>query len=998
MPNQIDLARAVRPICGPSGRAATKRWLAISGLATLLMLTLSAFVLGPALAADIDDSLDAMQIVKYWDVLDEYKAKGYAPVEGQNIVIPSTSYSAAGAVDGSEAPKLTTISSIGGRSGKFLQWNDQGWVEWKVTVPATGLYNIAADYFPVTGTRSSIQRALTIDGKVLFNENKIEFKRTWINDNETYNAMKNRDNQGNSIRPKQIEHPVWRSFAFSDLERIYEDPFLFYLTAGVHVIRLEAIREPIVFGDLRVSSPEIIPSYAEVKKTYDANGYTESKGYSSKVQAESTWLKSDATMRPEYGGDSLNEPPSKGRMVLNEFGGWRYRIGGQFASWKISAPKDGLYQIGFREWQGFSDQKPSIRSLKVDGVIPFYEFKEVYFPYDNRHQNLFIPSGKDGKPYLVYLTKGTHVLEMEVRVGPFRETLRTLEYVAREMGRMARKIVLVTGPDPDPNTEWELEKTIPALLPTLSKLAKMLDEQVVNLTKLCGRRPVSANSLAMVSDQLKSMVKEPQSIAGRFDQFSASQASLSTWMQSLRWHMLILDWVWVASPDAEKPRAVPTAWERTSSTMSSFLISFSKDYTGIGSSYKDKKGQTIDVWVGRGREWAEIIKNMAEDDFTPATGIRVNMNILPVGDTQTMLLSCISGRAPDVALGVPGTIPVDFAIRGAIVNMNKFPDYKEVAKRFRPGALVPFRYRGGDWAVPEDQDFIMMYYRTDVLAQVGIKEVPRTWEEVYKMLPILQQSGLEFYFPPGLFTPFLFQRGGDYYTKDGLRSALDTPSALKAFEEWTDLYTKYKIQKQASFFNRIRTGEMPIGVEGYPFYLQLSTAAPELTGWWKMVPLPGHMRPDGSVDRTVGGGSNVAVMFKTVKGQADPKRVDAAWEFVKWWTSADAQSRFGSELEALLGSEARWNTANQEALMALPWPKEHKAAIKEEWAWFREAPYVVGGYFSGRHITNAWNRVVLDGMNPRESLEISVKDINKELARKQEEFGITAKSGKKQAE
>jgi hypothetical protein len=39
-------------------------------------------------------------------------------------------------------------------------------------------------------------------------------------------------------------------------------------------------------------------------------------------------------------------------------------------------------------------------------------------------------------------------------------------------------------------------------------------------------------------------------------------------------------------------------------------------------------------------------------------------------------------------------------------------------------------------------------------------------------------------------------------------------------------------------------------------------------------------------------------------------------------------------------------------------------------------------------VLNAWNKVVLQGTNPREALEDAIFDINKELAKKQEEFGV----------
>lgn len=45
---------------------------------------------------------------------------------------------------------------------------------------------------------------------------------------------------------------------------------------------------------------------------------------------------------------------------------------------------------------------------------------------------------------------------------------------------------------------------------------------------------------------------------------------------------------------------------------------------------------------------------------------------------------------------------------------------------------------------------------------------------------------------------------------------------------------------------------------------------------------------------------------------------------------------------------------------------------------------VLGGYFAGRHINNAFNRVVISGQNARDSLEESVKDINRELKRRRE--------------
>jgi len=229
---------------------------------------------------------------------------------------------------------------------------------------------------------------------------------------------------------------------------------------------------------------------------------------------------------------------------------------------------------------------------------------------------------------------------------------------------------------------------------------------------------------------------------------------------------------------------------------------------------------------------------------------------------------------------------------------------------------------------------------------------------------------------------FLFQHGGDLYDEKGMVSKLDSPEALKAMEMWTELFTNYKIEKQADFYNRFRSGEMPIGVADYSTYILLSTAAPELTGWWGMKPMPGLKQEDGRINRSTGGLGQTGIIFK------DSKMKEEAWQFLKWWTGADAQERFGSELEALLGVEARWNTANVEALNRLPWEQKDLEAILEQWEWFREREVVIGGYYTTRHIANMWNEIVLNGKVTREAVEEGVREINKELRKKREEFGL----------
>ena len=939
----------------------------------------------PALTAELERAGHIGDDPTYQQVLETYQARETLAPRQVRLELPATQYAAA--TPGS----VRVASEVGGRSEPVLAWErEDTWLEYAFDVPAEGLYQVELEYYPLPGERGDIRRALLVDGRFVFRElRSLRLPRTWKDAHPP-----RRDNQGNHVRPRQVEHPVWRTVVLSDPEGMQRDPFLFHFTEGRHTLRFLAIKEPMALATIAVVSPPALPGYESVLARHTEHGRQPASGELIAIQGEHTSLKSDPTLRMEHSSHLTVEPPAGQHRLLNVFGSWRWRRGGQFATWEFTIAEPGLYQIAMNVYQPWNSGLPSVRSIRIDGRYPFAEMREVAIPFARQRQLFRL--GGDEEPYLFWFDEGRHSLTMTVTVGAVSSVIRTIENVVREASRLQRKVILITGVDPDPNREWDtLTESVPQLVPSLTRMAEDLEVQREVLVELSrSSRPPAANTLAIARDQLLSMARDPASVPYRQDELSSTLSSLVGWLLELKVQPLQLDWIAIAAPDAPFPRVRPNIFERIAAAWNTFLASFTRDYTVVGDRY-DEDPEALTVWIARGREWAEVIKQLADETFTTDTGIRVNVNVLPAGvgigggGTQALLLQAVIGSAPDVALGVEPVLPVEFGIRNGLVNLNEFPDYPEVAKRFRPGALIPYHFRGADYALPENQSFSMLFYRTDILAELSLS-VPQTWDDVYQLLPELQRNGLDFYYTgvaaipgvvhPGLL-PFLLQNGGQFYNENHL-SALGDPVALRAFTQWTELYTNWRIPMEANFFNRMRTGEMPIGVADYFVYVQLHTSAPELTGWWEMAPIPGVHRPDGTIDRSAGGAGQVAVIFK----QSDQH--GEAWEFLKWWTSADIQTRFGEELEALLGVEARWNTANVEALRRLPWPNEDINAILEQWQWFEEQPMVLGGYFTNRHVQNAWNRVVLQGENPREALEIAVEDINTELRRKQREFGF----------
>ena len=257
-----------------------------------------------------------------------------------------------------------------------------------------------------------------------------------------------------------------------------------------------------------------------------------------------------------------------------------------------------------------------------------------------------------------------------------------------------------------------------------------------------------------------------------------------------------------------------------------------------------------------------------------------------------------------------------------------------------------------------------------------------------KVLPLIQKSYLMFGVATTLnnYATMLYQAGGSLYSENGMTTALDSVEGIDTFERFTELYTAYKQPIAFDFANRFRTGEMPIGIADFTTYNQLSVFAPEIKGMWDMTVVPGTYRTDENgetvLDHSVAGTVTGGVIMK----QSEEK--EAAWEFLKWWTQADTQSRYASELESVMGSAARYPTANVEAMKTIAWDRSTQEALTEQWQYVKAIPEVPGGYFTSRYFDFAFRDVVLDGKDVRETMVSSAREINNEIRNKRQEFKL----------
>ncbi len=869
----------------------------------------------------------------------------------------------------------------------ILSSADSQYMEFSVNVPDTGLYAVDFDYYLVTGSSDSAKRALYVDGEYPFTESAdLEFYRYFRDAGEpVLNSV------GDQTRPKQVEVPGWYTQGLTDSTGKTPDDFLVYLTAGEHTFRFVTTKTSMYISGIRVSAPKVLKKYAEVAAEYAAKGYKNADVEKIEFQGELAAIaKNDPTLRRENDGDPLVEPVSGTYRMLNVIGGYRWRYGNQSITWEFEVPKDGLYKIGMYSKQMWNDGLPSYRKIEIDHEVPFEELLIYKFNYD---QNWGVETlhNENGEPFSFYLTAGKHTITMTVKMGDLTEILESVEQDIAIISQILLNITMIAGSTPDPNYDYQFFVKIPNMQEQMEYLVESLQYKYGLAVAMSEKTPAMANNFLSIKTDIEAMLKDPYTIAKRYGALETAQTGLSEWYQSLQYVPLVIDEFYVGNPDEKWANRHSNFFQKFGITMKQFFSSFVKDYDNVGSVLSEDTvvTETIDVWIARGTEWAEVIKEMADEDFTPKTGIAINVNVLPssqldAGNVNAIMLSITSGKAPDVALGVDATSPVEFAIREQVYDLSEFPDFEEVKNRFVEATLTPYEYMGGTYAIPETMNFNVLYYRKDLLAKYGI-DLPNTWADMYEyVLPALYQEGFEFYFGRD-FTQFLFQNGGEFYTDGGLKSALDTPEAYQAFKEYTELFTNYNIPKTANFYQYFRSGLMPLGVGDFNMYMQLQVGAPEIAGKWGIYPLPGHVREDGTIDRTAG--AITAQGDIILKQSTKPKE---SWEFLKWWSRADVQGQFAKEVEAMMGAEARWNTANKDAFLSLAWTASDVETLEVEWQWAKETPVVLGGYMTTRHLTNAWTSVVISGMDIREALERAVEDINRELRMKQEEYGVIA--------
>lgn len=869
-------------------------------------------------------------------------------------------------------------NDVAGR--KAVCWEQgEGSASWSFNAPENSYYNLKLIYASTT-TGVDYSFMLEIDGSMPFDEAEaLVFPRLWQNAESEFKT----DYLGNTLTPEQQEIEGYYEVLARSSTGVTVEPYAFYFTAGDHTLTLRDPGQQAAVAAVVLQPAEITSDYKEVSADYDI---ADTEADTIVIEGESAAVKSSSSLIPKSDNTDAGMSPSDVMYTrLNYIGGTSWQDAGQFLVWNFDVEEPGYYKLGLRYRQSDVINAESWRWLKIDGKTPFSEAKGIRFPYTAKWDFFEWTDGE--KPYYIWLDEGTHTLTLEVTMGDMSEYFYRLSDIVDILGDKYIDMVKVTGTTPDVNLDYELFNLIPDLDAAFEECSGKLQTLAQDLESFTGKRGsqyiAAINNMVRVLDKMRST---PYMAHQYITDYYTNYSSLSSWLYDMIKMPLSIDTIQFAPAGGEFVNKDASFFRKIAYTAEQLIASFTDDYI-IETKTAENGGEGLTLWVNWGRDQATSLDTLIRESFTEDTGIPVKVQIT----NASLINGLLSGNFPDMALHLARTEPVNLGIRGALADLYEFEDIDEILKRFQEGAAIPYEYDGELYALPDTQSFQVMFYRSDILESLGL-EVPETWDEFLYAASIIQRNNMSVYIPYtmitasttinagigslNIFPTLMSQSGLSLYNDELNATALTSVEAISVFDFWTELYTDYDFQKEADFYNRLRVGVMPLGIAPYSTYFTIYSAAPEIRDRWAIACVPGMKGGNNSV---AGAGTGCAIIKES-------RNREEAWEFLKWWTSADTQTRYSKNVESLLGMLGRQTTATVDALKGLAWDNDDLDVLLEQWSRVREVPEVPGSYYLSRAIDQAYWSVLNDDINAKDAITKWSQVADDEIARKIEEY------------
>lgn len=302
---------------------------------------------------------------------------------------------------------------------------------------------------------------------------------------------------------------------------------------------------------------------------------------------------------------------------------------------------------------------------------------------------------------------------------------------------------------------------------------------------------------------------------------------------------------------------------------------------------------------------------LAERFMRENPDVRLRVQTIPWSAAHEKLVTAVAGGTqPDLCQLGNSWMP-EFYAMGALAALDSLVARSTVVRpeAYFPGPWSSGVFDGKIYGVPWYVETRVLFFRTDLLAQVGFPRGPGTWDELYQACRRLlvdedadgcpERYGLTL--PVNVWEEILFfmwQAGGDVLEADLCSPAVTSPESQQAWHYYVRFFREGLVPVTSgllsNLFQAFESGYYAMFFSGPWMLTQVAENCPSIAGRWSVRPMPLCRTQDSWA-----GGSNLVIFRKSV-------RKNEAWRAIEFLSRPQVQAEWYKITSDLPAVEAAW--------------------------------------------------------------------------------------------
>ncbi|MFH1540786.1 MAG: extracellular solute-binding protein [Elusimicrobiota bacterium] len=335
--------------------------------------------------------------------------------------------------------------------------------------------------------------------------------------------------------------------------------------------------------------------------------------------------------------------------------------------------------------------------------------------------------------------------------------------------------------------------------------------------------------------------------------------------------------------------------------------------SGLSTVFAKTAKETLTVWAmgAEGRKIPEMAQLFEQEN----PDVKVITQAIPWGAAHEKLMTAVIGGVPPDVSQLGTTWMAEFNAMNSLTQLDKYAESSNFISKnkFFAGSWSTNVIEKKLYGIPWYVDTRVLFYRKDLLKQVGYDHPPRTWDELIKIGKKLTKDtngdgkidkwGINL--PSGgggVWTElglFVWQNDANFLTSDNRYAAAGTDCFREAFKFYVDIFKKEKIAPittgaDINLFQAFKTGYYAMFISG-PWMVELvEKECPEIKGKWDVSVLWKRKKQTSFV-----GGCNLVVFNKS-------KHKETAWKFIEFMSRPENQIKWYKLTADLPSLRAAW--------------------------------------------------------------------------------------------